>query len=163
MDAIDKTPVCAQNYSTFQIPNSRIVPGYALLSDYTTVSKDTSSNATSSNSTCPTKANSNGDHNVAVGVGVGVPLGLIALASIAWALWERRKLNHYKAEAIAGVKTSSPYSDASPQQQAYNMVPMDAGANGLSAQTYNHNNNQYNPSMLSEMGTRGPVELDSRK
>ncbi|KAF3402645.1 hypothetical protein DPV78_004777 [Talaromyces pinophilus] len=158
MDASDNTPICASNYSTFQIPDSNIVPGYALLSDYTTIS-----NATSSTGSCP-----NGDHHVAVGVGVGVgvgvPLGLIALASIAWALRERRKLNRYKAETLTSAKTPSPYSDAAPpQQQAYNMAPLNAGAYGQPAQTYNHNDNQHSPAMLSEMGTRGPVELDSRK
>lgn len=166
MEASDSTPICAYNLSTFQIPDSSIVPGYALLSDYTTVSSDTSStNATSTNATCSTASNSNSDHHtiVGVGVGVGVSLGLIALASIAWALWERRKLNRYKTETIAGAKASSPYSDASPQQQAYNMAPMDPGTYGQPAQTYNHNNTQYNSALLSEMETRGPVELDSRK
>lgn len=156
MDASDNTPICASNYSTFQIPDSSIVPGYALLSDYTTVSNATSSTCT----------NPNGDHyvTVGVGVGVGVPLGLIALASIAWALWERRKLNRYKAETLASAKKPSPYSDAvSPQQQVYNMAPMNTSAYGQPVQTYNQNNNQYNPAMLSEMGTRGLVELDSRK
>lgn len=159
MAASDNTAICALNYSTFQIPDSRIVPGYAVLSDYTTVS-----NATSS-TTCTSP---NGDHyatvGVGVGVGVGVPLGLIALASIVWALWERRKLKQYKAETLATTKTPSPYSDAAPpQQQAYSMAPMNAGAYGQPAQTYNQNNSQYNSTMLSEMGTRGPVELDSRK
>jgi hypothetical protein len=158
MGASDNTAICAKNYSTFQIPDSSIVPGYALLSDYTTVS-----NATSS-----TGSNPSGNHNVAIGVGVGVPLGLIALAAIAWALWERRKLNRYKPDTVATAKTSSPYSDAAPQsdaappQQAYNMAPMNTGAYGQPAQTYN-NNNQYSSAPLSEMETRGPVELDSRK
>lgn len=167
MDASDNTPICAYNLSTFQIPDSSIVPGFALLSDYTTISNTTSStNATSTNATCSTKNDSNSDHHtvVGVGVGVGVSLGLIALASIAWALWERQKLNRYKTETLAGAKASSPYSDAAPQQQAYNMTSMDTGAYGQQAPTYNHhNNNQYNSTLLSEMGTRGPVELDSRK
>lgn len=90
---------------------------------------------------------------------MGVPLGLIALASIAWALWERRKLNRYMNESMASAKPS-PYSDAGPQQQAYNMEPMSAGAYGQPTPTYN---NQHNTTLLSEMDTRGPVELDSRK
>lgn len=153
MDASGNTPICANNYSKFQIPDSSIVPGYALLSEYTTVS-----NAMSS-----TGSNPNGDHHatIGVGVGVGVPLGLITLASIAWALWERRKLNRYKNEIIPNAKKSSPYSDAAPQQQAYSMAPVNTGAYTQPAQTYN--DNQYNSALLSEMETTGPVELDSRK
>jgi hypothetical protein len=149
MDASGNTAICASNYSTFQIPDSSIVPGYALLSDYTTVSNTTSS----------TGSNNNNHVVIGVGVGVGVPLGLIALASIAWALWERRKLNRYMNEPMASAKPS-PYSDAGPQQQAYNMAPMSAGAYGQPTPTYN---NQHNTTLLSEMETRGPVELDSRK
>ncbi|EED15663.1 hypothetical protein TSTA_051010 [Talaromyces stipitatus ATCC 10500] len=153
MDAINNTPICAFNYSTFQVPDSSIVPGFALLSDYTTIS-----NASSS-----TSSGSNNNHVVAVGVGVGVgvgvPLALIALASIGWALRERRKSNRYGVETVASAKTS-PYSDAGHQQQSYNMTPMNPNTYVQPQQTYN---NQYNSAPLSEMETRGPVELDSRR
>ncbi|PGH16877.1 hypothetical protein AJ79_01521 [Helicocarpus griseus UAMH5409] len=50
-----------------------------------------------SSSTCPAS------HETAIGAGVGIPLGVIALASLAWAIWERRGRQKALAEAGGAV------------------------------------------------------------
>ncbi|KAK2762677.1 hypothetical protein FQN54_000851 [Arachnomyces sp. PD_36] len=47
-------------------------------------------------------------NDTAIGAGVGVPLGLIALASIAWAVWERRKAR--RGYTAAGQGAPVPWS-----------------------------------------------------
>ncbi|PKX88770.1 uncharacterized protein P174DRAFT_516376 [Aspergillus novofumigatus IBT 16806] len=72
----------------FTIETGAVIPGVAALAGYVNASSMT-------NNTCPTptgNSSSPSSHDVAIGVGVGVPLGVITLASIAWALWERRQL-----------------------------------------------------------------------
>ncbi|KAK9657242.1 hypothetical protein V6Z96_001488 [Aspergillus fumigatus] len=91
----------------FTIGNGAVIPEVAALAGYvkaSAITDTTCSNSlsitTSSNSAstaitaCPTSTGDNtspSSHDLAIGVGVGVPLGVIALASIVWALWERRR------------------------------------------------------------------------
>ncbi|KAJ9263806.1 hypothetical protein DTO195F2_2723 [Paecilomyces variotii] len=51
-------------------------------------SSNSISNSSSNSSHCNTSNYSS--RGTAIGAGVGVPLGVIAVASIAWAFWERR-------------------------------------------------------------------------
>ncbi|KAH2542534.1 hypothetical protein KXW97_003331 [Aspergillus fumigatus] len=99
----------------FTIGNGAVIPEVAALAGYvkaSAITDTTCSNSlsitTSSNSAstaitaCPTSTGDNtsppSSHDLAIGVGVGVPLGVIALASIVWALWERRQTKHARLE-----------------------------------------------------------------
>lgn len=90
--------VCPYNYDSFELDDSHILAGYAALADYTTSnttsnpSTDTSSSSNSPSQT-PTAATNINSHDVALGAGLGVPLGIVALGSLLWALWERRRAN----------------------------------------------------------------------
>ncbi|CAG8032664.1 unnamed protein product [Penicillium olsonii] len=79
--------------SSFAVADGYIIPGAAALSELVKGSNDTSSvvannTSTATPSSSPTIKESN---DLAIGAGVGVPLGIIAIFSIGWALWERRK------------------------------------------------------------------------
>ncbi|KAL4945299.1 hypothetical protein BDV06DRAFT_219412 [Aspergillus oleicola] len=97
----DNTTACYNGDAPFTIPSGEALPGYALLGNVTSLNTtDSSDNNTCS--TLPVTTDSSSEcHETAVGVGVGVPLGCIALASIAWALWERRKSKKALAAATA--------------------------------------------------------------
>ncbi|KAL4907649.1 hypothetical protein BDW74DRAFT_111482 [Aspergillus multicolor] len=82
----------------FTVPDAEALPGYALLANVTSFNTSTDSGSDSSNESCSTPSSpstatwsSSTCHETAIGAGIGVPLGVIALASVAWALWERRK------------------------------------------------------------------------
>ncbi|KAJ5943026.1 hypothetical protein N7516_003194 [Penicillium verrucosum] len=77
----------------FTVANGTAIPGVAALSDLVKGSNDTSSTVANDTSTSRTGSSitSNNSNDVAIGAGVGVPLGVVALLSIGWALWERRK------------------------------------------------------------------------
>jgi hypothetical protein len=53
---------------------------------------------------------------VAIGVGIGVPLAIIALASIAWALWERRQCKYARLESMpaTGAQATGQYQHQYP-------------------------------------------------
>ncbi|KAJ5280149.1 hypothetical protein N7478_005521 [Penicillium angulare] len=92
--------VCPDGDS-FQVDDGEVILGRAALANATTIS----SNGTSSNSTTATSsASSSNSHNVAIGAGVGVPLGVIAIGTLIWALWERKRANRLsKSLATASV------------------------------------------------------------
>ncbi|OKL55319.1 hypothetical protein UA08_09392 [Talaromyces atroroseus] len=148
IDAEDDSAICAYNYTTFQIPDATIIPGYDLLADYVLANETSNSTKSSSN------------HDTAIGAGVGVPLGVIALASIAWALWERRKLHRFQAGNIAASSVPEPKQDNS-----YGMVPPQNQPRYTDAGPYQQAQQQQytQPQVLSEMGVGGPVELDSQR
>lgn len=78
-------------YGTASVPAGTAIPGIAALavsSSAPSPSSNTSSNSSSSNYHTGTSDCSSRD--TAIGAGVGVPLGVIAIASLAWAFWERR-------------------------------------------------------------------------
>lgn len=84
------------SFKSVSVPSGTAIPGVAGLAMNSSSSPVPSSTATP----VPSDSGSNGSNGsntsreTAIGVGVGVPLGLIALASIAWALWERRSRLH---------------------------------------------------------------------
>lgn len=71
---------CQYDQPSFTLPQASILPGYAALEDYT---KTTSV----PDATCSDSSSS----DVALGAGLGVPLGVIALGSLLWGLYERRR------------------------------------------------------------------------
>ena len=115
---------------TVSVPIGTAIPGRAALAV---------SSTNSSNSSCPTETStSNSDSNsssssgsgagsgssssreTAIGAGVGVPLGVIALASLAWAFWERRGRIQALKQTTAGSETGQQY-----QQMAYRSPPVE--------------------------------------
>ncbi|KAI9741257.1 MAG: hypothetical protein M1834_002973 [Cirrosporium novae-zelandiae] len=75
---------CPWDKKPFTLDAGQAILGHAGLADVVLASdSDNNSTTGSSNS-------SDSGREAAVGAGVGIPLGLIALASIAWAVWERR-------------------------------------------------------------------------
>jgi hypothetical protein len=74
--------ICPEGMDSFQIPTGHALTGVALLSN---VSSSSATTAPSSTDT-PTRS----CHDTAIGAGVGVPLGVIALMTLAWAIFERR-------------------------------------------------------------------------
>lgn len=108
------------------VPYGTAIPGVAALA----VSSTNSSN--SSTSSCPSSSTSSGNKSsssreTAIGAGVGVPLGVIAIASLIWAFWERRgRINALAQAQAAGPhnqETGGPY-----QQMAYRSAPVELQA-----------------------------------
>ncbi|PKX91361.1 uncharacterized protein P174DRAFT_392559 [Aspergillus novofumigatus IBT 16806] len=74
--------ICPEGMDSFQIPTGHALTGVALLSN---VSSSSATTAPSSTDTATRSC-----HDTAIGAGVGVPLGVIALMTLAWAIFERR-------------------------------------------------------------------------
>ncbi|KAJ5689467.1 hypothetical protein N7462_003859 [Penicillium macrosclerotiorum] len=113
----DNGTICPFGKDSFQLDDADMIPGRAGLADYVLASNSSSSSssnssasnsATTSSSTSSiassttTPSTSSGDttssfspssHDAALGAGLGIPLGVIAIASVVWALWERRRAN----------------------------------------------------------------------
>lgn len=121
--------VCPDNPTNgFEVPSGLPIPGRALLANSTlldAVATTTSPSATasvssSSSATSGTSSSSSPDstatcstcHETAIGAGVGVPLGAIALFSIIWALFERRRTLKGRGMApSAGTPFGGPYTN----------------------------------------------------
>ncbi|CEO59028.1 hypothetical protein PMG11_03717 [Penicillium brasilianum] len=123
--------VCPNNpTSGFEVPSGWPIPGRALLANSTlldaiatasspSVTASVSSSATSSTSSSSSSSSSSGSasicttcHETAIGAGVGVPLGVIALFSIVWALFERRRaLKGRGMPPAAGTPYGGPYTN----------------------------------------------------
>ncbi|RDW76290.1 uncharacterized protein DSM5745_06282 [Aspergillus mulundensis] len=91
-------PSCAWDTDPFTLQSATIIPGAALLENYAQVSdSDTTNTSTAEQNktvdclNAGTNTSSSNSKEVAIGAGVGVPLGVLALAGIAWALYERRQ------------------------------------------------------------------------
>ncbi|KAJ5578695.1 uncharacterized protein N7459_007659 [Penicillium hispanicum] len=101
------------NEMGFEVPTGKAIYGRALLSNRTETSSAATTTVTSvcspgegsSNSTvCPAS------NATAVGIGVGVSLGVVALASIIWAIVERTRATRRKAVPdAAGMGTGGSY------------------------------------------------------
>ncbi|RHZ63625.1 uncharacterized protein CDV56_108927 [Aspergillus thermomutatus] len=81
--------VVCRDGNSVQVTDGEIIAGYAALANVSSLDGGNSSVPTAS-STASANPSTQSSHEVAIGVGVGVPLGVIALASIIWAMWERR-------------------------------------------------------------------------
>lgn len=116
----------------FTIAEGTVIPGVAYLSNVTYTdsieNKTTCDNSTSSTSS----ESSSSNRDVAIGVGVGVPLGVIALLSLAWALWERRNLSQMKASMTKEEAYIGPYR---PAQRPVELSATASGAAELDSQS----------------------------
>ncbi|GFF83918.1 hypothetical protein IFM47457_06304 [Aspergillus lentulus] len=133
-----------QDGDPFTIKNGAVIPGVAALAGYVNASSITSttcsdsSSITSSssssitNTTCPTPTGNNlslSSHTVAIRVGFGMPLGVITLASIAWALWERRQCKYARLESMPaiGEQATGQYQHQYPPHGVYQAHPAELG------------------------------------
>ncbi|KAJ5306932.1 hypothetical protein N7508_005947 [Penicillium antarcticum] len=109
----DGTVNCG-NFKSVEVPHGTAIAGVAGLSAASSVtatsSPGSSTSAPTSTSNPTSDSGSNAKREAAIGAGVGVPLGVIALASIAWALWERRA----RVKAL-----SQPISAPAPMNQPF--------------------------------------------
>ncbi|KAF7594920.1 hypothetical protein BBP40_007956 [Aspergillus hancockii] len=90
----DNEITCAAEGDPFSIDFGTAIDGVAGLAGKDTSSTTSASSTATATARCESakeEAWSRANHDVAIGAGVGVPLGVIAVASIAWALWERRQ------------------------------------------------------------------------
>ncbi|RAH51179.1 uncharacterized protein BO95DRAFT_492375 [Aspergillus brunneoviolaceus CBS 621.78] len=94
----ESSVVCPDNASSFEVPTGHAMVGYAMLANVSTLDATTTTTTSRSSNETSTLASSTASctkgascHDAAIGAGVGVPLGVIALASIVWALFERRR------------------------------------------------------------------------
>lgn len=119
------TAGCANNRGSFTLGSARLMYGYAALENATVTSDEFSSSSTSTTSEATafsTAGATSGtstdgscrDDSTAIGAGVGVPLGVMALAGLAWGFWERRKrVGSQKAAAGAGGPNDDSHHHAS--------------------------------------------------
>ncbi|KAJ5906843.1 uncharacterized protein N7473_003759 [Penicillium subrubescens] len=91
--------VCRDDTDSFLLADAQVLTGRAALANLVTPDSSLSSN--SSNSSIPAPASTSNSHDTTIGVGLGVPLGVIAIGSILWALWERRRANKLSRAMIA--------------------------------------------------------------
>ncbi|KAI0098087.1 hypothetical protein GGR51DRAFT_539178 [Nemania sp. FL0031] len=78
---------CYGNPYPFAIEPGDIIEDRGVLRGYNLTGSGESNSTCPPNSTCPKAVSSNAV--VAVGAGLGVPLGILSIAAITWALWER--------------------------------------------------------------------------
>ncbi|KAB8075987.1 hypothetical protein BDV29DRAFT_189742 [Aspergillus leporis] len=91
----------ASSGDAFFVPDGTLVAGYAALANVSSLS---ASNSTpwSGNASSSSSSNSH-SRDVAIGAGVGVPFGVIAVAAVTWALFERRGRRRAVTGAGAGI------------------------------------------------------------
>ncbi|KAI9926364.1 hypothetical protein ASPWEDRAFT_176667 [Aspergillus wentii DTO 134E9] len=144
---------CAQGDS-FTLETGRAVVGAAALANYTEKSTQ-SSNTSDASSPDSTSSSSSGSssgsssRDAAIGAGVGVPLGVIALASIGWALWERRGRKKAIAQGVPMQSEQIQGQGFTGHELGYRH-PIEIGTSGRS---------------VSELGTarsyKAPIEADT--
>ncbi|KAI9741245.1 MAG: hypothetical protein M1834_002961 [Cirrosporium novae-zelandiae] len=129
--------VCPNSESAFELDVGSIIVGRAALAN-ATISSSSGSSDTSATSTLSSSSSSSGSSSskeTAIGVGVGVPLGVVALASLAWAIWERKnrlaiskKLDNEKQYLMQGryVDGTGNNANAIPKAQPQPMPELEA-------------------------------------
>lgn len=120
--------VCPYGYDAFQLDDASVLPGHALLANVSSLSAPSPSTSSASNSSTsfpsgnttitsspshPSSSSSSSSstsnsHDVAIGAGLGVPLGLIAIASLFWAFWERKRANKLSQALMVASSGPSP-------------------------------------------------------
>jgi hypothetical protein len=111
----------------FTIENGAMIPEVAALAGYSNASSIT-------NTTCPTgNSSSPSSHDVAIGAGVGLPLAVLALASIAWALWARRHCKYARLESMpaTGAQATGQYRYQYPSHGVYQSHPAELAQAGV--------------------------------
>lgn len=117
-------PQCYQDAPEFVLSRADIVPGRLLLENLTTTTTTPTTTAgdgpqptvpgvdtDAASAACSPAPSGHGRSATQVGVGVGVPLGVLAIAAVLWALWER---SQRRKMAAAG--------PAEPHRESYGFV-----------------------------------------
>lgn len=127
--------VCRDGHSG-QVTDGEIVAGYAALANVSSLDGGNSSGSTTfGNESANTSTNSS--HEVAVGVGVGVPLGVIALASIIWAIWERRtRIKHVKGAVAPTMMDNGQFHSHADKHVGVGASPLQAAELTAESQTH---------------------------
>ena len=100
---------CAEGLNPISVPDGNVIINKGLLENAscavntlnpTAPAAAITASSTSTNSSLPrctsdnSKDSGSSSRDAAIGAGVGVPLGVLALASVGWALFERKKRYH---------------------------------------------------------------------
>ncbi|KAJ5604730.1 hypothetical protein N7510_009884 [Penicillium lagena] len=121
--------VCPYEYDAFQLNDASILPGRAVLANVSSLSAPSTSSASNSSTSfsgntttnTPTSSSSTStSHDVAIGAGLGIPLGLIAMASLLWAFWERKRANKLSKALMVAATAPPPGYGGSPQSRLMN-------------------------------------------
>ncbi|KAE8358472.1 hypothetical protein BDV27DRAFT_169398 [Aspergillus caelatus] len=164
----DGKTTCTSEGDPFTITMGTAIPGVAGLSvsnnNNNNSNSDSGSGSGSTNNTDSTcddqrlKEKALDNHDIAIGVGVGVPLGLIAVASIAWALYERRQ----RRGAGGGVVGEKAEGGGGGYVGLYGDGNMGTPSMGGSM-NMNHGGTPLVELNTTTASTQRPVELDSGK
>ncbi|KAE8320753.1 hypothetical protein BDV39DRAFT_213031 [Aspergillus sergii] len=162
----DGSTTCSSDGDPFTITMGTAIPGVAALAVNNSDSDSGSGSGSNStnNSTCDDadyklKEKALDNHDVAIGVGVGVPLGVIAIASIAWALYERRQ----RRSAIAGVGEKGEGGGYMGLNGGSLSGSMNMGGNGNMGGNMGMGGMPLAELNTTQASTQRPVELDSGK
>lgn len=104
------------------VPYGTAIPGVAGLAVSSTRTNSTNSTS-SSDSGSSSGSGSSSSRDAAIGAGVGVPLGVIAIGSLIWAIWERRG----RMRALAGTSQGQETAQSYPQM-TYRNAPVELQA-----------------------------------
>ncbi|RWA09606.1 hypothetical protein EKO27_g5498 [Xylaria grammica] len=80
---------CAWSPQPFTLEPGSIIADRGILKGYVQAGSGNPNSTAPANSTCPTNNNTSSHAVLAVGAGLGIPLGIFAIAALAWAFWER--------------------------------------------------------------------------
>lgn len=105
---------CVDGEWPFPLPNANPLYGFAALTNARSETPPalgkSSTSLNSSDNICGTGS----ANTIAVGAGVGVPLCVITLASVGWAVWERRRRRFRTREISKAVTRSAHYQPQAP-------------------------------------------------
>lgn len=126
----EEFPACDSG-EPFTIESGVFMPGVALLEGYVKASEvNSTSSCTNTTTDSPdtededTQDAGSSNHDVAIGAGVGVPLGVIAIVSIAWALYERSQRRKLLQAAPPTITTVGPFPGEN-KQWGHHELPSD--------------------------------------
>ena len=115
--SVDGSVVCPDDAESFEVASGSVIFDRAILFDSPSSAEEPANTATET----AVPGNCGGApcescHETVVGAGVGVPLGVIALGSIIWALWERRrtKKQTHAPTQWAADPAKQPYTQNAP-------------------------------------------------
>lgn len=124
---LDNGTINCGNFKSVNIPSGTAIPGVAGLS----VKSLGGSNPGNTSTPVSSYGRPSPSHETIIGVRVGVPLVVIALASIAWALWERRA--RFKALSTVGNKPMNQHPTLGGfHQPGVSCRPVELGGSNIS-------------------------------
>jgi hypothetical protein len=150
------------------VPDTNLLAGYVKDNSSSSNATGSASSMSPQNSSAADKNSDSGNHDVAIGAGVGIPLGLIALASIGWALRERRRFH----AAVVGTRSQPTHGQKAWTYSNSNIHNDNNNRSELGSSQYpGYSNNgaasatayRQPQTRLTEMESTVVVELDSTR